>query len=308
MTTDKRLTALRASVTLCLILAGTSCASDPTEPKATAEYQVLFSSTPEGSDDPFLYRVGLDDAPPVPIAGGTAGRFPVASSDGGTIVFNRLDEFGNYTLMILRPGMTAPMDVGGASEFSALQPAVSTDGTRLTFSSTHEDSYGDIYVATLNGSAISDIRRLTTNGGPDLTPRWSPDGQRIAFTSYRSSFPSLWIMTADGLNPTQVTFGGNDFSDYFPSWSSSGSSLVFQRIGSAASRIGIVPSGGGMPTFFDLAGRHYSPAWSPDGAYIAIASDDGDVRILSADGALLKRVERSGVDRSPAWIRRGAAW
>jgi len=292
-----------------LLLACVSCAGDLTEPKPVVQYDVLFVSTTEGSD-PYLFRVGLDEAPPAPIAGGTAGHFPVASADGGTIVFTRIDGAGNYVLMILRPSMTAPVEVDGAAGVSPLQPALTADGTRLVFSSNHEDPYGDIYVAKLSGTAITDMRRLTTGGGTDVTPRWSPDGERIAFTSYRTSFPSVWIMSADGLDPKQVTFGGMEFSDYFPSWSPDASQLVFQRIGSTVSRIGIVPSSGGAgtPTFFDLSGSHFSPAWSPDGAYIAIASDDDDIRILSADGTLVKRVEWLGVNRSPAWIRRESPW
>lgn len=220
--------------------------------------------------------------------------------------FNRINQNGEYRLMVLRPGMSAAVDIGGS--WSGLQPAISPDGRQLAFSSQRDDPYGDIYVGALQGQELIDVRRLTQDGGTELTPSWSPDGQHIAFTSYRTGYPSIWIMSATGQNPTQLTSGGDTWSDYFPAWSPAGDRLAFQRIGVEESRIGWVPRSGGAPAFFTLAGRHFSPSWSPDGAYIAIASDDGDIRILTSDGVLVRRIVRPGTDRSPSWIRRDAHW
>ena len=48
--------------------------------------------------------------------------------------------------------------------------------------STRDDGNGDIFVMNADGS---DRKRLTTYTGSDLEPMFSPDGGKIAFTSFR---------------------------------------------------------------------------------------------------------------------------
>jgi Tol biopolymer transport system component len=70
------------------------------------------------------------------------------------------------------------------------------------------------------------IAALTREGDwDDEQPRWSPDGQRIAFKSNRSGSYNLYVMDADGRNLRRLTsHGGNDHD---PSWLPDGASFVF---------------------------------------------------------------------------------
>jgi Tol biopolymer transport system component len=289
-------------VALSLLALG-GCMSEPTAP-ASSEYDLLFSGYLAEDQHPVLFRVGLNEVEPRPIGGETAGYQPNASPDGSAIAFHRFDEESEQSILMILRGGSAPRTLDGTPAASERETSWSPDGTRLLFVSHRDDPYGDLFVAEVSGEALIGVTNLTQSAGPDVTGVWSPDGKRIAFTSYRNSYPSIWTMNTSGAELKQITFGSDQYSDYFPSWSPDGSKLVFQRIGAAMSRIGTVSAGGGDPIFFELTGKNYSPRWSPDGRHIAIATDDGDIRVLDVAGKLIRRIERTGTDRSPSWIRK----
>jgi TolB protein len=54
-------------------------------------------------------------------------------------------------------------------------------------------------------------------------PDWSPDGSKIA----PPGFGRIFVMNADGSNPTQLTFGPGD--DFGAAWSPDGSQIAFVR-------------------------------------------------------------------------------
>ena len=53
--------------------------------------------------------------------------------------------------------------------------------------------------------------RLTNNPAADTAPAWSPDGTKILFTSLRDdgTTPALYVMNANGSNPTRLTTGSD---------------------------------------------------------------------------------------------------
>jgi TolB protein len=75
-------------------------------------------------------------------------------------------------------------------------PAFSPDGKTLVFSRAIEEGT-DVY--TLNIKDNCCLQRLTVGRFSDnLSPTYSPDGQRIAFISTRSGLPQLYVMAPDG--------------------------------------------------------------------------------------------------------------
>jgi tricorn protease len=68
---------------------------------------------------------------------------------------------------------------------------------------------GDIYHVPAAGGVA---RRLTSHEGQELYPKFSPDGQWIAFSAEYSGTRQVWVMPAAGGQPRQLTF----YSDVGP--------------------------------------------------------------------------------------------
>lgn len=97
---------------------------------------------------------------------------------------------------------------------------VSPDGKYIVF-----DLLGDIYRIPFKGG---EAELLSGGTAFDMQPRFSPDGNTIAFTSDRGGGDNLWIMNADGTNRRAVT------QETFrllssPVWSPEGSYLIARK-------------------------------------------------------------------------------
>lgn len=66
---------------------------------------------------------------------------------------------------------------------------------------------GDLWSANIDSSGIA--RRLTSSPGPEIRPRFSPDGSTIAFTATYDGSPDLYTIPVEGGEPTRVTFDGD---------------------------------------------------------------------------------------------------
>jgi len=100
---------------------------------------------------------------------------------------------------------------GAAEEVRLVEsPALSPDGKSLVFS-----WRGDLWSAPSEGG---DVERLTQHPADDRGPRFSPDGQRIAFVSQRSGVAQVWVMAATGGEPDPITLHseGASVDDWFP--------------------------------------------------------------------------------------------
>src|SRR5205085_3989132 len=108
-----------------------------------------------------------------------------------------------------------------------LLPAADADSGTAPVIAFVSDQSGDyeLWTVRLDGSGL---RRLTHSKGQDETPAWSPDGRRIAFTSYRTRWPKIWVMNANGSRPRRLTRGYS--KEGTPVWTRDGKHIVYGSI------------------------------------------------------------------------------
>ena len=93
--------------------------------------------------------------------------------------------------------------------------------SQIVFTSSR-DGNSEIYVMDSDGK---NQKRLTRNPKYDTHPSWSPDGQKIVFSSLRKgSKIQLYVMDCDGKNQQRLTDG---WFDMYPSWSPDGQKIAY---------------------------------------------------------------------------------
>lgn len=177
--------------------------------------------------------------------------------------------------------------------------------TKIAFISKRTSNDKDLYVMDYDGN---DAQAVTAYKSTVLTPSWSPDGEKIAFTSFRRGAPDIEILSRIDHRPyTFERAGGNTFT---PAWSPDGSKIAF-----ATSR------DGGSPEIYvaDWNGKNLhrltmgktstsnnSPVWNPKtGREIAFISDRSgtpQIYIMDSDGTNVRRlIEEGGHMDEPSW-------
>lgn len=109
-----------------------------------------------------------------------------------------------------------------------VDPSISVDGTRMTFLSGRPGA-AMIYTSYTSGLEKS-VKRISFVGQYNATPRFSPDGREIAFSSWLDNRFDIFRIDSDGNNLSRLTkdFGSNED----PSYSNDGQFLAFssQRV------------------------------------------------------------------------------
>jgi len=147
-------------------------------------------------------------------------------------------------------------------------PHFSPDGEWLVYSQTEPQE--DLLLSRADGSE----RRLLTNDPyRDRRPRFSPDGEQIAFYSNRGGHYEIWTIGRDGSGLRQLTRDPQRRTARYPVWGPDGSRLLFSRPGITGL---IVATTGDLdaPPLDSLPppsddNRFVPLGWSPDGLLVA---------------------------------------
>jgi len=231
--------------------------------------------------------------------------------DGKTVVYSQVDPDGS-SIMSAPLGGGEPTELNRGAQWS-LVPHVSPDGTRIAFTSDVDGNY-EIYTMAINGS---EVRQLTFTEPPiqHVGPKYSPDGTQLLYASDQDekdprNEQDIWLMPSDGGAATRLTNTINDRESR--GWSSDGTRIVTQTVKNGVGQLLVLNADGtglkqitdfptNTPIFspggiFPAMAGAVTPAWSPDGEWIAFASNhegNYDIYLIRPDGSELTRLTQS---------------
>jgi Tol biopolymer transport system component len=159
-------------------------------------------------------------------------------------------------------------------------PSISDDGSILAYTATTQNSNIWRLPLASTGASLAKPELLIASTGRNDSPRYSPDGQHIAFISDRTGSWELWVSDNDGRNPRQLTnFGGPMVGT--PHWSPDSRKLNFDARPNGRSVIYVVAIDGGAPQLaVDDGFEDKKPNWSRDGKSIYYTSNrDGSSQL-----------------------------
>ncbi|MGD0275722.1 MAG: Tol-Pal system beta propeller repeat protein TolB [Syntrophales bacterium] len=141
-----------------------------------------------------------------------------------------------------------------------------------------------------------------------ITPRWSPDGKQLAYTSYQDGQPALYIRTINGRQARKIaSFPGINLAG---PWSPDGRKLLMTLSKDGNEEIYVMElKSGRLDRLTNHPAIDVSPTWSPDGRSIAFVSSRSgapQIYVMNSDGSNIRRLTFDGpYNSSPAWSPRG---
>jgi TolB protein len=187
---------------------------------------------------------------------------PAWTPDGKEIVFvsNRDVPLGSGDLWRMPAeanGMSRGRRILSEQTLYRTRPDVSIDGKRILYSSTSgaADEHNQLYVVPLAGGAPY---KLTFDAHDHFHPRWSPDGEWIAYMSNEGGLPQLWLLETYGGARKKIEIARREWK---------------RPMGQL--RVRVVDSAAGRPTaariyYSSPDGKFYPPA----GAYARVGNNN----------------------------------
>ena len=164
-------------------------------------------------------------------------------------------------------------------------------GTRIAY----VQKQGDRYTLQIADADGQNARAALVSREPIISPVWSPDGQRLAYVSFETKKPVVYVHSLQsGQRHPVANFKGSNSA---PAWSPDGSRLAIVLTKDGRSQLyGINADGAGVSRLATSPGIDTEPAWSSDGNIYFTSDRGGSPQIyrIPAAGGNAQRVTFDG--------------
>jgi Tol biopolymer transport system component len=182
-------------------------------------------------------------------------------------------------------------------------------GGAIVFVSSRPAGAG-LYAVTLTGEPATPV---LLSGTEIAEPSLSRDGTRLAFTSYTTGVPKVWVARHDGTGARRLApaFGFDGAIEGWPAWSPDSRYLSLMSTDPGAASLYRIDSAGTTPVPLIDTLTAFQPAWSPAGDRIVFAGvppgESASLFVMPAAGGAAVRLTHGadGSASSPVWLPDG---
>lgn len=264
-----------------------------------AQSALLITATPSpfqpsGTPVPVTPTVTLQPESGDPFEAGDSDRL------SGTIVLSMVEQ--GHAQLFWHRLLGLPFTRLTSGAWDDVDPALSPTGDRIAFAS-NRGGHSDLYVLDLETGITT---QLSNDAAYEGHPSWSSDGAWLAYEHYNDQNLEIYIRPIDG-SVDPVLISAHAAPDYAPAWRPNSQEIAFVSTRAGVPQIWIVDlEAEGADRFRPLIlseGAQVSPAWSPDGNWLAWSQQaDGLWAIyaknVSDPDAVAQRV---GAGTDPQW-------
>ena len=247
-----------------------------------------------------LYSVGINpdmqpaDVPQQLTPAQRDGRDTVWLPGNKGIVFSAGTDAFNALWRTSAQELSKPQLLGGED---AYQPAVDLAHGRLSYTRMSLVDSLNTLVLCGRGCTPAPAKRLLYSEKRATNPVYSPDGEFIAFESFRTGHMEIWVCTKDGLAPRQLSHSGGPLTGT-PRWSPDSKHIAFDsRVNGRGKIFTLSLTDGATVQLTSGAGDDIVPSWSRDGRRVYFASNrSGAFQVwkVPAEGGEPVQVTKSG--------------
>ncbi|HVG49948.1 MAG TPA: Tol-Pal system beta propeller repeat protein TolB [Rubellimicrobium sp.] len=188
---------------------------------------------------------------------------------------------------------------------------------------TGEGGYFDSRVVFVSESGPKDARakrlavmdydgagvQYLTESGLMFAPRFSPDGNRVIYTSYEQGEPAIYLLDVASVSHQRIPTEAGEMA-FSPRFSPDGRQVIYSLSNGGNTDIYMSGLGGGSTRLTSAPSIETAPSFSPDGSQIVFESDRSgtqQIYIMSAVGGEPVRISFDEGARysTPVWSPRG---
>ncbi len=228
----------------------------------------------------------------------------LTASEDGTLIYSATAGAASSVLTWMDRSGKQQGQIGAAAV--QCNPTLSPDGSRVAVDVSDQKANNvDLWLESTTGAGNS---RFTFDPGEEVAGVWSRDGNSVAYRSAGGSTGHGALLTkrADGLEHEQEVFRVTGAADVIPnSWSPDGQQILATLQSGTGYRLALIErSGGKEVTFQTGAGSQVNGMISPDGKWVAYASDESgswEIYVTTFPGAAGKWQVSRGGGTEPRW-------